>query len=1296
MKKRVMSILLCLIMTLGMLPTVAFAEGETTAISVVKQWSDTNHETERPESIIVNLLADGTKVDSLTISADANGKWAGTFTGKPVKNSAGETISYTVAEEAVANYTASYTAPTSGSAVLDNWRAKDMSQFGTFFYPDGYVAAISFLVGSKGSNYYIWSKQSITEAQESLVINAVNSKAAFTGTLTTENTTFVSGTSATIPGVFSVKPSNMGGGGIFTQVIFDMTNLVDAAYDADLSLNSNGGVDYWTITNTFSSEKADPTVPTGLSGVKGNALSTVALPEGWTWVDGTTVMNSSGNQTFKANYTDATGTYNNLTNVDVTVNVVSVNYGKSYDHIDVKVDGKYSVNVDGTEYTIDGTLQSNTIKVQIGTTTYDFSRYSVNTQSEGNRNEYEIKTNISPSSIAWGNVPYQMSNVVVSARMLFATVPDALTEILPTTTIGQTTYYYADITDMQYTGVQECTGGKGMRSEGKSGTPTGLDLYITAEGAGIYITKGKLAIEKVIVNEAGTAITDNTAFTFTVKSNDAGNDYNKTVTVKGGETYTLTDLTPGSYTVTETQQTGYAIRSIDGEATTNYSKDYVIVAKEDTAIPVATFTNTKLTEQSSVNIKKTAGGLPEGTAYPNPAISIYAADAQGSKSGEALWSGTLTANGDTLYLTPLFKNGTYVVEETGAEVDGYDCTTSLSVKENGAAVQSTGMTFTVSAAQKTYSLTVDNQYTESTSIPVVKEWNDEGYEAERPDSVTVNLLANGTQVDSMTLTAEGQWTGSFTDKPVKDEKGNRITYTVTEAVPECYTAEYTESTAGSWTITNTRIPPTQVKLIAQKIMDGEPPAASAFTFELKNTEDETVQTASNDENGRIAFELSFDKAGTYTYTLSEVAGADTSILYDSTVYTAEIEVELNSDGIYEATVSYLKDGQPYVLSDADETIPVFSNTTRPGALKVSKTVSGDGADKTKAFTFTVTLMENGDPVNGEYDGVTFTDGVATFTLTDGQSKIITGLPAGYTYTVAESDNSGYTVKVNDTDETTASGTIVAAQTAVVAFDNYKAGGSYDDPDPAKVSLTATKTLDGTAPTGSSFTFTLKDENGRIVQTKSNNGGKIAFDSLYFSSIGTYKYTMEEAAGTDSSITYDKAVYTVIITVTKSGDYHATVSYEKDGASYSDTPAFANTTKTTPPVDDTVSVSVKKVWKDNKSDSRPSSVSVQLYRDGKAYGDAVTLNKSNNWSYTWSELDDDYTWTVDEVNVPKGYTRSVSHSGNNWTITNSKPVDRVPQTGDNSNTTLWIALACLSAAGLLVAVCGRKRLNRRRG
>lgn len=140
-----------------------------------------------------------------------------------------------------------------------------------------------------------------------------------------------------------------------------------------------------------------------------------------------------------------------------------------------------------------------------------------------------------------------------------------------------------------------------------------------------------------------------------------------------------------------------------------------------------------------------------------------------------------------------------------------------------------------------------------------------------------------------------------------------------------------------------------------------------------------------------------------------------------------------------------------VTDDSASTI-TFTNTytkmeDNTGSLTVKKTVSGGGASYNKEFTFTVTLMKDKDTQNGEvtYGGVTFTNGVATFTLKHNQEKSITGIPAGYTYTVTENAD-GYTQSITSG---SATGTIEKGKTATVTFNNYKSGGDhyYPTPDP---------------------------------------------------------------------------------------------------------------------------------------------------------------------------------------------------------------------------------------------------------
>ena len=108
-----------------------------------------------------------------------------------------------------------------------------------------------------------------------------------------------------------------------------------------------------------------------------------------------------------------------------------------------------------------------------------------------------------------------------------------------------------------------------------------------------------------------------------------------------------------------------------------------------------------------------------------------------------------------------------------------------------------------------------------------------------------------------------------------------------------------------------------------------------------------------------------------------------------------------------------------------------------GSLTVSNTVTGNRGDTNKAFTFTVKLGDTG--INGVYGDMTFTAGVATFQLKHNESKTATGLPAGVSYEVSESEAnlSGYV-----TTSTDVSGSIVKDKAAVAAFTNTRSGSSH--------------------------------------------------------------------------------------------------------------------------------------------------------------------------------------------------------------------------------------------------------------
>ncbi|MDR0325184.1 MAG: Cna B-type domain-containing protein [Oscillospiraceae bacterium] len=56
---------------------------------------------------------------------------------------------------------------------------------------------------------------------------------------------------------------------------------------------------------------------------------------------------------------------------------------------------------------------------------------------------------------------------------------------------------------------------------------------------------------------------------------------------------------------------------------------------------------------------------------------------------------------------------------------------------------------------------------------------------------------------------------------------------------------------------------------------------------------------------------------------------------------------------------------------------------------------------------------------------------------------------------------------------------------------------------------------------------------------------------------------------------------------------------------------------------------------------PDSIEVQLYRNSVPYGGPVVVGELNDWRYTWTDLDKNAVWTVDEVLVPDGYVKTIA-------------------------------------------------------
>ena len=103
---------------------------------------------------------------------------------------------------------------------------------------------------------------------------------------------------------------------------------------------------------------------------------------------------------------------------------------------------------------------------------------------------------------------------------------------------------------------------------------------------------------------------------------------------------------------------------------------------------------------------------------------------------------------------------------------------------------------------------VINTYTpEKTDVSGNKTWKDANdKDGIRPESITINLLANGKVVKTITVSAADGWKWSFKDLP-RYENGNEIVYTITEEAVAGYTTAY-----DGYNVINTHVPGTDLEL----------------------------------------------------------------------------------------------------------------------------------------------------------------------------------------------------------------------------------------------------------------------------------------------------------------------------------------------------------------------------------------------------------------------------------------------------------------------------------------------------
>ena len=388
-----------------------------------------------------------------------------------------------------------------------------------------------------------------------------------------------------------------------------------------------------------------------------------------------------------------------------------------------------------------------------------------------------------------------------------------------------------------------------------------------------------------------------------------------------------------------------------------------------------------------------------------------------------------------------------------------------------------------------------------------------------------------------------------------------LTYTVTVTDDGAGTLTATpQVTSGDKTFTNTYRPKeTSVTLKATKRFTGGELAGSDFTFQLLDKDGSVVQTVQNEKDGKVAFAaIDYATPGDHDYTIKEVKGADSTVVYDAKGVKVHVKVT-DEKGELKATVTY----------DGEKAVPTFTNTKPTADVTVEATKVLAGKDLTAdAFTFGLYDQDGNEDARGTNDK-------------NGKVKLtVKGLNLGeYDYTLKEEkagqsvDGVAYDAKEvkvhvkveqnqDDNNKTKVTVTYDGTATAPTFNNTYTAKGS--------VELTATKTIkvaDGfdhtTKPADGEFTFDLKDAAGNVIATAKNDAnGKVCFtrefqlSDLDGAASKDFTYTIVEQPGAEPGMVYDNHALTYTVTVTDGGNGALNAKAIVTSASGSDT--FTNT------------------------------------------------------------------------------------------------------------------------------------------
>ena len=654
---------------------------------------------------------------------------------------------------------------------------------------------------------------------------------------------------------------------------------------------------------------------------------------------------------------------------------------------------------------------------------------------------------------------------------------------------------------------------------------------------------------------------------------------------------------------------------------------------------VTTLTNSYSTEETSVSVRKVWTDSDNQDGIRPESISVQLkADGKASEDPVVLNE----ANTWTYTWTKLAKNANKTeIQYTVDEVD-----------------VPSGYTKTVTKESTGYVIT-NTHNPETTSINGTKTWSDnDNQDGKRPTSITVNLLANGTKVDSKEVTANDNWKYEFTNLP-KYAAGNEITYTVEEDAVEGY-----EATVDGYNITNTHKPET-TKVEGTKTwndsdnQDGIRPEKIIVNL-LADGNKVNTQEVTPDDNGNW----------TYSFTDLPKFKAGKEIVYT----VAEKAVEG-----YVSTVSGYN----------------INNTHKPETIAINGSKhwdDNDDQDGKRPTSITVNLLANGEKVNSQ---VVTAAGNWTYNFTD-QPKYKAGKEIKYR--VEEVAVEGYTTELDGYD---IYNTHTPETTIIEGSKSWNDKDNQDGKRPEKIIVnllangekvdTQVVTADNdwkysfkdlpVYKDGQKLTYTVSEETVKDYTTEYDGTNIINSYTPGKTSASVVK-VWNDANNQDGkrpesitvSLLADGRDTGITVTLNAENNWTQTVTdldEKANGKAIKYTWAEENvpkgyeltgnttkgtlTTLTNKHVPEVTSISGTKTWNDNDNQDgkRPTSITVNLLADGTVYA-SKTVTAATNWTYTFNNLPvnkngtainyaigevevTDYTTEIDEYDIINTHT-----------------------------------------------------------